>query len=154
MGGTAEHEPTADVQDTITGRLLALFRLMQANFEESAGALGLTSPEGHALHHLAAPAPMRAMADSLCCDASYVTVLVDRLERRGLVVRSPDPEDRRVKRLVLTENGVTLRAALMAAIHSGSSALQRLDAQERTAFNDLLGKLVAGSGAAGSHSGG
>ena len=35
--------------------------------------------------------PMRAIGESLFCDASYVTDLVDRLEERGLIERRPMP---------------------------------------------------------------
>ena len=77
--------------EEIIGRLLDLFRRMQANFDETTASMGLTAAEGQALHHLDAPAPMRAMADSLCCDASYITLLADRLESRGLVNRTLTP---------------------------------------------------------------
>ena len=53
--------------------------------------------------------PMRSIAESLYCDASYVTDLVDRLEERKLIVRTQDPRDRRVKLLKLTDAGVELR---------------------------------------------
>ena len=51
---------------------------------------------------------MGELAEHLYCDASNVTGIVDRLEGRGLVERKPDPNDRRVKRLVLTPQGQTL----------------------------------------------
>src|SRR5215204_2554704 len=53
--------------------------------------------------------PMRHLAGALHCDTSNVTGIVDRLEDRGLVERRTDPLDRRVKRLVLTEQGAELR---------------------------------------------
>jgi len=136
-------EADAAQAEEIIGRLLHLFRRMQANFEETAASLGLTAGEGQALHHLDAPAPMRAMADSLCCDASYITVLADRLESRGLVNRAPDPDDRRVKRLVLTDAGRELRADLVDAIHATTPALSGLDAEQRDELVGLLRTLAA-----------
>ena len=49
--------------------------------------------------------PMGELASALSCDASNVTGLVDRLESRGLLQRSPSAEDRRVKVLSLTPLG-------------------------------------------------
>ena len=37
------------------------------------------------------PLPMRTLARKLCCDASNVTGIVDRLEERGLVRARPRP---------------------------------------------------------------
>src|SRR6187551_2522063 len=45
---------------------------------------------------------MREIGESLYCDASYVTDLVDRLEERGLIERRPSPDDRRVTLIALT----------------------------------------------------
>ena len=55
--------------------------------------------------------PMRSLAARLDYDASNLSVLVDRLERRGAVERRPDPGDRRVKALALTAEGERLREA-------------------------------------------
>ena len=51
------------------------------------------------------PMPMGELAGALSCDASNVTGLVDRLESRGVLQRSPSAEDRRVKVLSLTPLG-------------------------------------------------
>lgn len=137
---TVDEDP--EQSEEIIGRLLDLFRRMQANFDETTASMGLTAAEGQALHHLDDPAPMRAMADSLCCDASYITVLADRLEALGLVNRAPDPDDRRVKRLVLTDVGRAKRAELLAAIHSTTPALLGIDTAERSELVHLLRKLA------------
>src|SRR4029077_8509703 len=60
-----------------------------------------------------APLPMRTVATRLCCDASNVTGIVDRLEERGLVRRQASPKDRRIKMLVVSETGVVLRTQLL-----------------------------------------
>jgi DNA-binding MarR family transcriptional regulator len=51
------------------------------------------------------PRPMRELARVLNCDASYVTGLVDDLERAGYAVRRPAATDRRVKTVALTAAG-------------------------------------------------
>src|SRR5215467_5538417 len=91
--------------------------------------LGLTPGHMKALALLdpKEPKPMRAMADSLACDASMVTWLVDRLEERGLVERKPSPSDRRVKTVVLTSLGIRTRKKLLDALHAPPTDLLRLD---------------------------
>lgn len=128
----------AEQAEEIIGRLLDLSRRMHANFEATTAALGLTPAEGHVLHRLDAPAPMRAMADSMCCDASYITAIADRLETHGLVTRENDPADRRVRQLVLTARGRALREQLLAEIHATTPALICLDSAQREAMASLL----------------
>ena len=50
-------------------------------------------------------ATTHALADALGVGATTITGIVDRLERRGLTERRPDPADRRVRRIVLTDEG-------------------------------------------------
>lgn len=130
----------AEQAEEILGRLLDLARRMYVNFHDVSTSIGLTPPEGQALHRLDEAVPMRAMADLLGCDASYVTVVVDRLEARGLVNRTPDPDDRRVKRLVLTTTGRKLRNEMIATVHRTTPALTGLDPAQR---RDLLRLLRA-----------
>jgi DNA-binding MarR family transcriptional regulator len=52
---------------------------------------------------------MRKLAQQLDYDASNLTTLVDRLAAHGALERQADPNDRRVKALVLTPEGERLR---------------------------------------------
>ena len=133
-----EHE----IDGEIIARLFELQHRMAQRREEIASSLGLAPAEAQALHHLDVPAPMRAMADTMCCDASYVTVLADRLEERGLVQREADPADRRVKRPVLTNEGRALRSELIDRYHATAPALVGLDPAQRRAFVRLLRRLA------------
>lgn len=56
------------------------------------------------------------LARALCCDKSNITGMVDRLSRRSLVRREVDPQDRRVVRLILTEQGAALGEQIWAGI--------------------------------------
>jgi len=47
---------------------------------------------------------------------AVITGVIDRLERRDLVRREPDPDDRRRLRLALTETGLTARALVERAL--------------------------------------
>ena len=48
---------------------------------------------------------MREVATYLACNSSNLTGITDRLEDRKLVQRTADPNDRRIKLLVLTPEG-------------------------------------------------
>jgi MarR family transcriptional regulator, organic hydroperoxide resistance regulator len=87
--------------------------------------------------------PMRRLACALHCDNSNVTGIVDRLEDRGLVERRIDPEDRRVKRLVLTAEGASLRDELSARLTQPPEPLRRLAADEQRALRDLMRRALA-----------
>lgn len=119
-------------------RLLDLFQRMQQHWEATCATHGLSPAEGQALHRLDTPAPMRAMAQALHCDASYVTQLTDRLEGAGLVERVADPTDRRVRQLRLTAEGARKREDLIAASHAGSPALAPLADAQRDELLALL----------------
>ncbi|MBV9594035.1 MAG: MarR family transcriptional regulator, partial [Actinobacteria bacterium] len=82
--------------------------------EEVAEATGLSFGRTRALRRLAdGPLSMGALADELGTDAPYVTLIVDDLEARGLLLRAPDDRDRRRKVVTLTPLG--RRAARTAA---------------------------------------
>jgi DNA-binding MarR family transcriptional regulator len=79
-------------------------------------SLDLTPVQGLALRTLDPDAPlaMSALAETLACDASNVTGVVDKLEARGLIARQGAENDRRVKMLVVTEKGREVRRQLLA----------------------------------------
>ncbi|MES1172077.1 MAG: MarR family transcriptional regulator [Bacteroidota bacterium] len=83
---------------------------------ETCSELDLTPVQGLALRMLdpEVPLAMSALADTLACDASNVTGVVDKLEARGLIARQGAENDRRVKVLVVTDKGRDLRRRLLA----------------------------------------
>ena len=95
--------------------LIQLFFAQRANLPTLAAELELSPAQCHVLHLIepGRPIPMGQLAETLACDASNVTGLVDRLESRGLVRRRPSAEDRRVKVLDLTPTGSRLRTLLL-----------------------------------------
>ena len=125
----------------ILDRILEIQRRMHAHFEETAQEFGLSSAQAHALHFFQRPKPMRAAAERMRCDASYITHLTDDLEALGLAERRPDPDDRRVKQVALTETGLAKHRELLEALKESNPAFSELDADERQTFLDLLRKL-------------
>ena len=74
-----------------------------------------------------------------------ITSRTDRLERRGLVRRLPDPHDRRGVIVELTDEGTeAVDAAVRAVALSDQQLLERSDAAEVASLEGLLRKLLAG----------
>jgi DNA-binding MarR family transcriptional regulator len=87
--------------------------------------------------------PMKELAQRMGCDASFVTIIADALEREGLVRREPSQRDRRVKNLVLTEKGIAAQERLMRELASKMPWSSGLDEGERQCFLSLLNKMLA-----------
>jgi MarR family transcriptional regulator, organic hydroperoxide resistance regulator len=104
----------------------------------------LSPAQCHLLHLIEPerPLPMARLAETLGCDASNVTGLVDRLEARGLVQRWPSVDDRRVKVIQLTPTGSRLRTQLLRRITGQSCALSKLSVAEQRALVRILEALV------------
>lgn len=120
-----------------------LWQLMQANkprFMAFAQELGLAPMQLHALRTLepAREVPMSSLAGSLFCDASNVTGIVDRLEARGLIERRPAPQDRRVKLIALTPEGVRLRELAHRQLAIPPAEIAGLPQEHKLALRDAL----------------
>jgi len=104
----------------------------------------LSPVQCHVLHLIepGRPLPMGRLADTLSCDASNVTGLVDRLEARGLVQRAPSAGDRRVKVLQLTSAGSRLRAQLLKRVTGTSRPLAKLSPQQQRSLVRILETLL------------
>src|ERR1700675_594338 len=83
--------------------LMQLFFAQRANLPPLAAELRLPPAQCPLLPLIepGRPIPMGQLAETLACDASNVTGLVDRLEARGLGRRRPAAADRRRKVLVV-----------------------------------------------------
>jgi DNA-binding MarR family transcriptional regulator len=74
-----------------------------------------------------------------------MTDRIDRLERAGLVVRRPDPRDRRGKLIVLTDSGKRLiDETISRHVANEERLLLTLTEAEQETLSALLGKLIAG----------
>src|SRR5580704_10408727 len=75
-----------------------------------AGEAGIIPGAAKALKYLSPtePTPMRQLATELRCDTSYITTIVDNLEEAGVARREAHPTDRRIKVVVLTDEGKIL----------------------------------------------
>lgn len=76
--------------------------------------------------------------------------LVDDLERLGYVVRQPDPDDRRAKRIVLTQRGEACVAAALSTIAALETELEELLGSTALALlHDMLGRISTAGGRSG-----
>ena len=125
-------------------QLLMKFFFAQRAHLPCSGEFDLPPIQCHVLHLLEPrrPLPMSRLADTLSCDASNVTGLVDRMESRGLVRRRSSPEDRRVKVLQLTATGARLRTQLLRQMTGGTRPLSRLSLDQQRTLVKILEALV------------
>jgi DNA-binding MarR family transcriptional regulator len=84
------------------------------------------------------PRPMGELAKFLACDSSNVTGITDRLEERGLVQRTSAEGDRRVKLLVLTDEGERVRRRLTELLAEPPAWIAALSDQDRRQLRDIL----------------
>jgi DNA-binding MarR family transcriptional regulator len=124
--------------------LMRFFFAQRAHLPSLAAELQLSPAQCHVLHLIepGRPVPMGQLAETLACDASNVTGLVDRLESRGLVRRRPSAADRRVKVLDLTSTGSRLRALLLDRMTTPPASLGRLSVREQRALVRILARLL------------
>jgi DNA-binding MarR family transcriptional regulator len=124
--------------------LMRFFFAQRAHLPASGAEFDLSPAQCHVLHLIepGRPLPMRRLADTLSCDASNVTGLVDRLESRGLVQRQSSARDRRVKVLQLTPTGARLRAQVLRRMAEQSLPLAKLSIRRQRTLVRLLEALV------------
>ncbi|WP_433664939.1 MarR family winged helix-turn-helix transcriptional regulator [Nocardia sp. CA-128927] len=132
--------PTApDVMATLTD----FCRVYQQDFLAAAQGLDLTYSQAKLVCLLAEPRAMRDLAEALSCDASNITLLIDRLEQRGLVERHTDQADRRVKKVVATAEGTALAQQVRERMHGVRAALETLSPARRRSLQSILEQLHA-----------
>jgi DNA-binding MarR family transcriptional regulator len=127
------------------GALLDLTMGQRTRFFGILQEFGLTPGDLRALLALdqEPPRPMRALARAWACDASNVTWIVDRLERRGLVERRTLPSDRRVRTVALTPLGASTKAELFTRLQEPPADFLALDRATLQGLRDALARLPA-----------
>ena len=85
----------------------------------------------------------RELAELLRLDPSQVVALVDELQARDLVIREPDPRDRRANVVTATDAGVSLYAEATTAVAAGQGdVFGGLSREQRADLATLL-RVVA-----------
>src|SRR4051794_13700530 len=84
-----------------------------------------------------------ALAEAIGADKTRIIRTLDELQEAGHIERRPDPDDRRVRLLAITDSGRAVKDAAQADIQRGEERwLQRLSADERRVFLKALRRLT------------
>ncbi|KDN77408.1 MarR family transcriptional regulator [Streptomyces olindensis] len=142
---------TPDSDGLLAEQLLRLtrrvHRIQKRHLEQR--ELGITPAQSRLLRTLAhwgSPPRMADLAERLEVVPRAVTTLVDALEAGGKVRRVPDPANRRVIRIELTDDGRGALRELRAARRSAAEEiLAPLTEDQREALGGLLDTLIDGT---------
>jgi DNA-binding MarR family transcriptional regulator len=85
---------------------------------------------------------LREIAEATMMDAPAATVAINDLEDRGLVVRTPDPADRRSKLVSLTQAGCDVVARIDRVEDPAPPSIAALGDDDLRALRDVLAKLT------------
>ncbi len=130
-----------DILDTLTG----LVKLVGGVAQGIASEFDIAPHDLLAMFKLEGVLSMKELAQHMGCDASFITSVADTLERRGFARREPSQRDRRVKNLVLTEEGIAAKERLMRELAAKMPWSYALDDGERRCFLTLLKKALDGA---------
>ncbi|POX60055.1 MarR family transcriptional regulator [Streptomyces sp. Ru62] len=144
---------TPDPDGLLAEQLLRLtrrvHRIQKRHLEQR--DLGVTPAQSRLLRtlaHYGSPPRMADLAERLEVVPRAVTTLVDGLESSGKVRRVPDPANRRVTRIELTDEGrATLRELRGARRSAAEEILAPLTEKERQVLGVLLDSLIDGDAA-------
>ncbi|MFI6704360.1 MarR family winged helix-turn-helix transcriptional regulator [Streptomyces sp. NPDC050509] len=140
---------TPDVDGMLAEQLLRLTRRLHRIQKQQLEPIGITPAQARLLRALTlydTPPRMTDLATRLEVVPRAVTTLVDSLEASGWVRRAPDPTNRRVIRIELTDTGrATLRALRGARRSAAEDVLSPLTAEQREVLGGLLSTLVDGA---------
>lgn len=134
-------DPEAAARAEVVELLFSYVERLRAHFESVAHAHDLTPVQAKVILFLADPSPMRSLSDTLCCDPSNVTGVVDRLEERGMLTRAESPADRRVKLLQLTPAGRRLRDSFELGLFRDVPGMKGLSRSQVGDLRDALATL-------------
>ena len=88
-----------------------------------------------------------ALASTLGIDRTVMTYLLDAFEDCGLVERQLDPADRRARRIVATDKGLGVLAAMDARVAAAEEELLAgLEPGQRVMLRELLERAATGTG--------
>jgi DNA-binding MarR family transcriptional regulator len=132
-------EQTAEIASSF----FELIRRIIGQAEGLAQGLGIPAPFIKALHTLECPMAMKELGKRMHCDPSFVTLVTDMLEKRGLARREPHAADRRIKNVVLTEDGLALKEKVEAELTARMPWNSALSSDERAQLLALIRKMLA-----------
>ena len=92
------------------------------------------------------PHPVQKISEILSIPSGSITYVVDKLEKKGLVKRQPNPNDRRASNVVLTEEGRALFDEIFPKhVATISQNLSFISNEEKEQLIDLLKRIGNGA---------
>jgi DNA-binding MarR family transcriptional regulator len=145
-----EHWPEGPVaaMEAVTSVMRAQ-QILLARLNELLEPFGLTFARYEALMLLrfsrTGSLPMGKMGSRLQVHPTSVTNIIDGLEARGMVVRTPHPSDRRTTLATLTREGRSVASKATQALHAIRFGTQPLDDQQAITLTGILRSLREGA---------
>ena len=145
---STDHPPAPDpgLGSDLYALVVFLHKNCNSDLFEAIGALDLSLTQIKLLHHLEdqpRELTLKEAAELVHVSLPAASRMVDDLVRRGLAQRREDLEDRRMKRVCLTEGGRAVTRRLNAARLSGLEQFARtLTTPERHSLANALSELL------------
>lgn len=134
---TYARESSAGYLVNWAARLLA--RALERRFGSSSGPM----PVFFALQD-GAPLSQKDLAAAAAVEQPTMAATLNRMERDGLIRRTPDPDDRRSSQVALTPFGLErAKAAFAVAAEVNARVDAALTPEERAAFYPMLRRIIA-----------
>jgi DNA-binding MarR family transcriptional regulator len=129
-----ENEPCFKIIQVVAGIHIKTRKFTERKLKQ----LNMTYPQLGALMALMRKDDItqRELAELLETDTTTAMVLCDSLEKRGWLIRTRDRNDRRVNRLILTEDGRRIYGQAMSLIETGYESVFGGTASEK--LNEVL----------------
>ncbi|WP_438445316.1 MarR family winged helix-turn-helix transcriptional regulator [Gorillibacterium sp. sgz5001074] len=135
-----------ETEEQVGAMVKLVHHAMRRSIEQVIRPLGLTHQQGQCLRVLTMRegSTHSELEHVLGIEKPSVTSLVNGMEKRGWVVRRQHPEDARIKRIYLTEQGEELAGRVICQVDQTKRRLQEsLEAAEAAQLVQLLKKLLA-----------
>lgn len=121
-------------------------RQVGVHMERQMEGTGLAPQEGHLLSYLRsyAPCPIADVVTVFGLRGSTATAVLDRMEERGLITRTPNPDDRRSFLLELTAEGRSIAGEVQELVEKlEHSIARRITKDDETGFRNVMAAIEA-----------
>jgi DNA-binding MarR family transcriptional regulator len=132
----------------LSHQLVELYEKLSSWEQDVVKSSGLSTAQMHAIEIVGhetrgASLRMKELAKKMGVTTGTLTVMVDRLERQGLLKRTPHETDRRSSLITLTEKGQALFAEHhQYHLHLTEEITATLSSEEQVQFSAVLEKII------------
>ena len=141
-GAARAEESAPALNRDILDALTTLIKQAEPVWHSIADGFEVAPPHLLAMFKLEGGLAMKDLAQRMSCDASFVTAIADTLEKRGFIRREPGQRDRRVKNLLLTQEGCVAKERMFEQLAAKMPWSYALDDSERACLLTLLRKML------------